>query len=105
MKLLRFILRYWRRPRMGMKEAGIEVAFRIIAISERFHSDPFSEIGFRDQIRWAIDGVGQCLFDYCFPGSDSEMSQLMAGCVPWEYLDPRQRAIALDLGWTEDDLK
>ena len=105
MKLLRFILRYWRRPRMGMKETGINLAIVIITFAHRFHSDPFSEIGVRDQIRWAIEGVGERLFGRCFPGSDSEMSQLMAGVVPWEHLDARQRAIATDLGWTEEDLK
>jgi hypothetical protein len=105
MKLIHFILRYWRRPRMGMKEAGLNVAVWIIAIGWRFHSDPSSEIGLRDEIRWAIEGIGERLFSVCFPGSDSEMVQLVDGCVPWEHLDARQRAIALDLGWTEEDLK
>jgi hypothetical protein len=58
----------------------------------------FHDIGWRDHLRWWIEGHLLTVFSWAYEGSDEELQAIVDDEIPEKYWTPRQRAFALTLG-------
>jgi hypothetical protein len=57
------------------------------------YADPAHEIGWRDNLRWWLEGKLSVVFGWVWDGSDEEIEAVINGEVPLEYMSARQRVV------------
>ena len=57
------------------------------------YADPDHDIGWRDHLRWWLEGKLGVIFGWAWDGSEEEIKAVINSEVPLEYMSERQRAV------------
>lgn len=66
-------------------------------VSKIHYADLNREIGWRDHLRWWLEGKLSVVFGWAWDGSDEELRAVDNDEVPEKYMSDRQRAYAASL--------
>lgn len=58
-----------------------------------YYTDEAHGIGWRDHLRWWLEGKLDIVFGWAWNGSDEEIEAVINGEVPLEYMSARQRTV------------
>jgi hypothetical protein len=88
-----------------VKSAGIYVSInlQIWVIDRCVYADLDHPIGWRDHLRWYLEGKLNRLFTFFYDGSDEELRAVEQDEVPLKYMSKRQLAHWLKLQWQAQD--
>lgn len=62
-------------------------------IAKIHYADSSRALGWRDHLRWFLEGMVSRVFSWLWDGSDEEIEAVYLGEVPLEYMSARQRAV------------
>ena len=84
-----------QRPRLERwgRSVGVAVTVRLLGwVSEYVrYADVDHPIGWRDHVRWYLEGVLAAAFAACYAGSDEELEAVVNDDIPDRYLSRRQQ--------------
>jgi hypothetical protein len=71
----------------------IDITVRLLNLVSKIHYKNHDvPIGWRDHLRWWLDGKLSTVFGWAWSGSDEELEAVLSEEIPLEYMSPRQRA-------------
>ena len=88
-----------KRINQRLRTLVINVTVKLMNLNSRIHyAGIFHDIGWRDHLRWWIEGHLTTVFCWAYEGSDEELQAVVDDEIPEEHWNARQRAFALTLG-------
>ena len=71
----------------------IDLTASLMNLANKIHyADPHHEIGWRDHLRWYLEGKLETVFGWAWDGSDEELEAVLRDEVPVKYMSARQLA-------------
>jgi hypothetical protein len=88
-----------KRINQRLRTLVINVTVTLMNLNSRIHyADLSHDIGWRDHLRWWIEGHLFTVFSWAYQGSDEELQSVVDDEIPKKHWNARQRAFAQKMG-------